>query len=94
MRSFERSRPGARVILSLAKQRLRLVRPENADARRPCDELRVSPSVVVATRAIRVVDGIGKVQREVPPIMKSSRGYVSLPGGVATKAHFTGCIVR
>jgi hypothetical protein len=82
------------VILSLGKQRLRLVRPQNAVGRRPCDELRVSPSVVVAIRAIRVVDGIGKVQREVLAEMKSSRGLGVSSGVVATKTHFTSCILR
>ena len=82
------------MILSLGKQRLRLVRPQNADASRPCDELRVSPSVVVAIRAIWVVDGIGKVQREVPADNEGSRGLGVASGVVTTKTHFTSCILR
>ena len=53
------------MILSLGKQRIRLIRPQNADARRPSDQLRVGPDMVVAQRALRVVDRIGEVQRKV-----------------------------
>jgi hypothetical protein len=66
VRSLERGRSGARMLLSCSQQRLSLFGTQNADARRPCEELSVRPSVVVAIRAVRVVNGIGKVQGYMP----------------------------
>src|SRR5215211_2490906 len=64
MGSFQRSRTGPRAFLGRSQQSFCLIRPQHADARRPGDELGVRPGVVVALRAVRVINGIGEIQRE------------------------------
>jgi hypothetical protein len=93
VRSLERGRSGAGMLLSCSQQRLSLLGTQNADARRPCEDLRVRPSVVVAIRAVRVVNGIGKVRAIRPPIMNSSHGLCFASTVVTTKTHFTSCIL-
>ena len=92
MRSLERGRSGAGMLLSCSQQRLSLLGTQNADARRPCEELRVRPSVVVAIRAVRVVNGIGKVQGYMPADNEQLARLCFPSPVVTTKTHFTSCI--
>jgi EmrB/QacA subfamily drug resistance transporter len=64
--SSQRSRPSARLLVGYQKQRSCLIRMQNADASGPPDELGVRSDVVIALWSLRIIDRVGKVQREMP----------------------------